>query len=82
MPAPWLAGRVAFVLGLPWFSLIFLAYGAVPNLPSGIPLVYGLALAFCAFFLIADWSRRTGWADSIVLRLSLADWSPVCWQGF
>lgn len=64
-----MAGGVAFVLGFPWFALIFLAYGAVPGLPSWIPLVTGLALAVGAFSLIADWSRRAHWTDTHCLAL-------------
>jgi hypothetical protein len=69
VPGSWLVGLVAFVLGLQWFGLIFLAYGAVPRLPSWIPLVSGLALAAGAFGLIASWYRRAGWTDSHRLAL-------------
>jgi len=66
---PWLVGLVAFVLGLPWFALVFLAYGAAPTLPPVVPLVAGLALAGVAFFLIAHVSRSPAWQDSCRLAL-------------
>jgi len=69
VPGPWLVGLVAFVLGLPWFGLVFLAYGAVPSVPSWIPLVSGIALAAVAYALIADWSRSPAWQDSSRLAL-------------
>ena len=69
VPAPWLIGLVAFGLALPWFGLIFLAYGAVPDLPSWIPLVTGLVLAAIASSLIAKWSRSPHWQDSARLAL-------------
>jgi len=68
-PRPWLVGLVAFVLGLPWFALVFLAYGAAPTLPPVIPLVAGLALAGVAFSLIAHGSRLPAWQDSSRLAL-------------
>jgi hypothetical protein len=62
-PEPWLVGLAAFVLGLPWFVLIFLAYGAVPSLPAVIPIAAGLAWAGFALWLFQRWSTRAGWAD-------------------
>jgi hypothetical protein len=60
---PRLVGLAAFVLGLPWFVLIFLAYGAVPSLPAIIPIAAGLAWAGCALWLFQRWSARESWAD-------------------
>jgi hypothetical protein len=68
-PELWLVGLVAFVLALPWFTLIFLAYGAWPTLPFLIPMIAGLALAGVAYFLIAHWSRSPAWHDSSRLAL-------------
>ena len=36
-PQPWLVGIAALVVGLAWFVLLFLAYGAAPALPVGVP---------------------------------------------
>jgi hypothetical protein len=51
------------LFGLPWFVLIFLAYGAVPSLPAFIPIAVGLAWAGVALWLFQRWSTREGWAD-------------------
>jgi len=68
-PQPWLVGLVVFVLALPWFALIFLAYGAFPTLPFLIPMIAGLALAGVAYSVIAHWSRSPAWQDSSRLAL-------------
>jgi hypothetical protein len=68
-PRPWLTGLVAFVLALPWFALIFLAYGAIPTLPVAIPLMAGLGLAGVAFSLINHWAQSPAWQDSSRLAL-------------
>jgi hypothetical protein len=64
VPAPWLAGTIAFVLTLPWFGLVFLAYGAWPSLPRAIPMILGIALAAFCYLLVARWSASSGWTDS------------------
>jgi hypothetical protein len=69
VPRSWLVGLVGFVLGLPWFALVFLAYGAVPTLPAPIPMIAGLAWAGVAFALIDRWSRRPTWQDPSRLAL-------------
>jgi hypothetical protein len=70
-PAPraGLVGAVAFGLGLPWFVLIFLAYGAVPSLPWIVPMVAGVVWFAAAFSSITSWSRRSDWHDSSWLAL-------------
>jgi len=68
-PRPLLVGLAALVLGLPWFALVFLAYGAVPTLPAVIPMAAGLALTGVAFPLIAHWSGSPAWQDSSRLAL-------------
>ena len=68
-PDPWLVGLAAFVLGLPWFGLVLLAYNAFPALPAAIPLVGGLILAVIAYALITRWFRTIGWRDSSRLAL-------------
>ncbi len=68
-PRLWLVRLISFVLALPWFALIFLAYGAVPALPPIIPLVGGLGLAGVAFSLIGHWTRSPSWQDPSRLAL-------------
>jgi hypothetical protein len=63
-PSPWLVGLAAFVLALPWFVLIFLAYGVYPSLPAFIPISAGLAWAVLALWLFQRWSTRAGWTDN------------------
>jgi hypothetical protein len=62
-PKSRLAGLAAFVLGLPWFVLIFLAYGAIPSLPAVIPIAVGLTWTGVALWLFQRWSTRADWAD-------------------
>jgi hypothetical protein len=66
---PWLVGVVAFVLGLLWSALVFLAYGVAPALPVAIPITGGIALACVAFFLVRYWSWNPGWQDTHRLAL-------------
>ncbi len=54
---------------MPWFALIFLAYGAFPAVPPIIPLVAGLGLAGLAFFLIDGWAKSPAWQESSRLAL-------------
>lgn len=68
-PQPWLAGLISFLLGLSWFVLVFLAYGAVPTLPAAVPLVVGLAAAGIAFFAVTRWSSSPEWQDAHRLAL-------------
>ncbi len=69
VPPPILVGLAAFGLAVPWFALIFLAYGSMPTLPVAVPMIGGLALAGFAFVLIARWSRSPAWRDSSRLAL-------------
>ena len=62
-------GLFSFVVALPWFALIFLAYGALPALPTGIPLLAGLGLAGVAFTVINHWAKSPAWGDSSRLAL-------------
>ena len=68
-PRAWPVGLIAFAMALPWFALIFLAYGAFPILPFLIPMIAGPALAGVAYALIAHWSRSAAWQDSSRLAL-------------
>ena len=47
--------------GLPWFALLFLAYGAAPVIPPAISMAAGLALAGLVLFVVARWSRSPEW---------------------
>ena len=69
VPPPWLVGVVAFVMGLPWFLLVFLAYGAAPTLPVALPLGAGLALACAALALVGHWASSASWHDAHRLAL-------------
>ena len=44
-PQPWQVGMAAFLLALPWFVLIFVAYGCRASLPVIVPLALGLLWA-------------------------------------
>ena len=81
-PRPELAGLVAFVLALPWFALVFLAYGAAPSLPWAIPLLAGVALAGGSYWLIANWCRSPAWNDSYRLAPSSVHSARACCLDF
>lgn len=82
VPRPWQLSVLGFAIALPWFALIFLAYGAVGTLPFPIPVVAGLALAGCAYFAIHGISRRAGWDDSSALALIMGALSASMLAGF
>ncbi len=69
VPPSWLVGLAAFLLALPWFGLIFLAYGAVPALPWVVPMVAGIILASLSCFLIVPWTWSPDWRDTSRLAL-------------
>ncbi len=70
-PSPWQVGLIAFTLGLPWFGLVLLSYGAVTTLPPVIPAVVGVILAGSSFFLIEAWASSPNWQDAHRLGLIL-----------
>jgi hypothetical protein len=61
---PWQVGVATFVLGLPWFALVYLAYGGLPSFPFLIPAAAGLAWATAAFGLINYWASSLAWDDA------------------
>jgi len=74
-PSPWVVGLAAFILGLGWYVLIAIAYGAIPTLPIGIPLLGGSLWAGVAFLMIERWSACLNWQDGH--RLALASGAVV-----
>jgi hypothetical protein len=64
LPARWMLFTCAFVLGLLWFALVLLAYGAFPSLPPASAMLAGIAIAGLALGLIARWSLCLEWRDS------------------
>ncbi len=64
-----LVGLVSFTLGLFWFLLILIAYGAIPTLPVVVPLGGALIMAGLTYFLFKLWSNSYGWQD--IHRLAL-----------
>ena len=81
-PRPWLIGLASFVLALPWFALIFLAYGGIPTLPAVIPLAAGLGLAGVAISLINHWAKSPAWQDSSRLALIIGGLVASMLSGF
>jgi hypothetical protein len=63
VPTPLIVGLTAFLLALPWFALIFLAYGAAPAVPAIVPFVLGLAWSALALIRFLTWCARPGWSD-------------------
>jgi hypothetical protein len=81
-PQPWLVGVIAFVMGVPWFLLVFLAYGAAPTLPVAIPIAAGIALACTALALIGHWASRSSWHDAHRLALVFGALAASMLAGF
>ncbi|WP_165228552.1 hypothetical protein [Aquisphaera insulae] len=69
-PPPWLVAIAALGVGLAWSVLLFLAYGAAPTLPVGIPLLAGIGLAVVAILLVDRWAHRPGWQELHSLALA------------
>jgi hypothetical protein len=69
-PQPWVVGIAALVVGLAWFVLLFLAYGAAPRLPVGFALLGGICLAGAAIVMVYRWINRPGWSDLHSLALA------------
>ncbi|MFO0888748.1 MAG: hypothetical protein U0790_06325 [Isosphaeraceae bacterium] len=69
-PRPWLVGIAALAVGHAWFVLLFLAYGAAPALPVGVPLLAGVGLAGVAILTVNRWVHRSGWRDLHSLALA------------
>jgi hypothetical protein len=63
LPQPRVVLGVAYALALPWFGLVFLAYGAWPGLPPAVALTGGLVLAGGAAVVCGQWRGRDGWGD-------------------
>jgi hypothetical protein len=63
IPGRWILGLGGFGLGLPWFALVFLAYGILPTLPALWPMLAGLAWAGLAFAIVLRWSRSIHWRE-------------------
>jgi hypothetical protein len=69
LPPSWQMGLATFMLGLPWFGLVLLAYGALPTLSPAIPALAGLVLAGVSFVLVRFWSSNPAWQDLNTLGL-------------
>ena len=69
-PRPRLVGVSALLVGLLWSGLLFLAYGAAPSVPVGIPLVAGALLAGAATFVAGGWTAHPGWGELHALALT------------
>ena len=70
-PRQLVVGAVVFLLSLAWSSLLFIAYGATPSLPPGVPVAGGLTLAFATLALMRRWLTSAGWSDVHSLGLVL-----------
>jgi hypothetical protein len=64
VPGPWVVGLVSFVMALPWYLQVLLAFGALPRLPAGIALLSGFVLAAAALILANRWSARRAWGEA------------------
>jgi len=58
------------LVGLLWSGLLFLAYGAAPSVPVGIPLVAGVLLAGAAAVVAGGRTAHPGWGDLHALALT------------
>lgn len=73
---------IALLGGLFWFSLLFLAYGALPTLPPAIPLAAGVTLAIAGVLLVVRWASSRHWRDSHGLALSAGALAVSMTAGF
>lgn len=80
-PRPALFG-FALLGGLFWFSLLFLAYGALPALPPAIVLATAVALAIAGVLLVVRWASSRHWRDSHGLALSAGALAASMTAGF
>ncbi len=62
-PRPWLVGLIAVAFGFPWSILVLLGFGVVATIPSGIPMIVGVAWVCAVLVLIMRWTRRQSWND-------------------
>jgi len=69
VPRPWQLGIAAFVVGVAWSALVFIAYGALPHTHASIPLTVGAGIAATVTIAINRWSARAGWTDLHSLAL-------------
>jgi len=68
-PAPQTVAILAFMLALPWFALIHIAYGAFPGVPPWVPMAAGVSWAALALLAVARWSSRRAWEPGHRLAL-------------
>lgn len=73
---------LGLVAGLLWFSLIFLAYGALPSLPVAVPIVASVAVACAGVSCVMRWSASRRWRDSHGLALSTGALAASMAAGF
>jgi hypothetical protein len=86
VPRPWQLGIAAFVVGLAWSALVYVAYGAIPDTHASIPLAVGVGVAAATVMVISRWTARAGWSDlhslaiaSGVLVAAMLAGFPLLW---
>jgi hypothetical protein len=63
-PRPWLVASAAFLLGLPWYSLMAVVFAPKqPAIPLWVPVAIACAWATGVFYVIERWALRSGWRD-------------------
>jgi hypothetical protein len=62
-PRPWVVATAAFLLGLPWYSLMILVFAPAGELPLLVPVVMATVWAAAVFFEIRRWSLTSEWRD-------------------
>lgn len=67
-----MAAVLAFVVSLPWYLVILLAFNALPSVAPAWPLGGGVVVGVAIAFVYHDWSRRTGWSDAHVFAIAMA----------
>lgn len=70
VPRPWQLGIAAFVVGIAWSALVYVAYGAIPDTHASIPLAIGVGVAVVTVMVISRWTARVGWTDFHSLALA------------
>jgi hypothetical protein len=81
-PPTWVAAIAAFLLGIPWYALLFLTFGAKQAWPFWIPMIVGCIWAIWTWAIIAYWTASENWNDSRRLALSFGATIVIMICGF
>jgi hypothetical protein len=79
---PWQLGIAAFVVGIAWSALVYVAYGALPNTHPSIPLAVGVGIGITVAVEVSRWTARAAWTDLHSLALAFGALVAAMLGGF